>query len=131
MKFHHTACLVDSIEEALKQYKLLLQDQFIVSEIYSINDQKVKVCFILLANDDIHLELVEPLEGNDTLKRMLKKGSNFYHIAFKVENIESEIKRLTMADFRSISTFKSEAFHDKLCAFLISTDNHLLELIEA
>jgi len=131
MIFHHTGCLVENIEATLASYEKLLAQQYDASEIILIEDQKVKICFIKLG-ESVFLELVEPLENNKTLQRLLKKkGSNFYHIAFKVEDFDAEMQRLKEQQFRLISSFESEAFGGKMCAFFVNEQYHLIEIIAA
>src|SRR5215470_9702415 len=80
LHFHHTGCLVNDLEQAIENYKVLLPNVKL-SPVYTIETQKVKLVFLQL-NGHVYLELIECLEGNITLDKLRKKGTNFYHIAF-------------------------------------------------
>ena len=100
-----------------------------ISKIYTISEQKVKVCFLKIS-PNTYLELVEPLEGNESLKKMKKRGIGFYHLGFLVEDVHAKILEFKKQKYHQISLFSSEAFDGRLCAFLMSRDLQLIELIE-
>jgi len=129
LKFHHTGCLVENISNTIQEYRKLLGENLEISDIYNIEDQKVSVCFLKL-NEGVFLELIEPKEDNIRLKKMLKRGETFYHIAFMVNEIDNVIADLVNNNYKVVSYFKSEAFGNKKCAFLYSSDTHLIEIIE-
>lgn len=128
MEFHHTGCLVRSLSDAIESYKQLLGKEFRCSEIFDITPQQVRVCLIELTNN-CYLELVEPTDSNTILLGLLKKKTNFYHIGFRVKDVDKEIKRLEQGNFRALMPFNSEAFHGKKCVFLYNDNLHLIELI--
>ncbi len=133
MKLHHIGCLVENIETGIQNYQLL-HENVSVSKIYNIDSQKVKVCFVQVdeSENSTLIELVQPMDETSSLYKMMnKKGHNFYHLGFMVEDIEAKLEVLSAKGFRMINTFKSEAFDMRKCAFLFSPDMHLIELIEA
>lgn len=130
MELHHIGYIVNTIEEGILHYKALQQPNTEISKIYEIPDQKVRVCFIPIKTG-VFLELVEPLEGNNSLKKLKKKGVGFYHLGFFVDNIQQKILEFEQQNYRQISLFASAAFEGRLCAFLLSPDFQLVELIEA
>lgn len=130
MDLHHIGYIVNTIEEGILHYKPLMQTDSEISEVYEIPDQKVKVCFIPLKTN-VFLELVEPGEGNKTLSKLKRKGVGFYHLGFLVENIQEKILEFEKQNYRQISIFSSPAFEGRQCAFLLSPDFQLIELIEA
>jgi hypothetical protein len=125
---HHVGCLTENIGQSAEQYKTLGFKN--VSEVYSIADQKVKVCFIEI-RDDFFLELVECSPEQKGLKKILNSGNPYYHVGYKVSDFEKAIAELQQHDYRLINRFNSEAFGGKQCAFLYSPEMHLIELIEA
>ena len=127
MIFHHTGCLTLNIEKSLQIYQQMGCNTF--SEIYSIPDQKVKVCFVQLS-EGTFLELVEPFEDNRSLNKLLKKNASFYHLGFMTDDFENTIKQLESNSFYLINTFHSAAFSNKLCAFLFTPEMHLIEIIQ-
>jgi methylmalonyl-CoA/ethylmalonyl-CoA epimerase len=130
LKYHHTGCLVKNLEESVENYKSLLPG-IEVSPIYNIASQKVRLVFLKL-NEGANLELIECLEGNTTLIKMLNKGTSFYHIAFTTggRTLDTIVSELEESGYRLISKFTSAAFENKSCAFLFSPEMHMIELIE-
>ena len=125
---HHIGCLVSSLEEAVKDYQILYPAGT-VSEIYDIEDQKVRVCFYTIGN--IHIEFVEPHKVETALFRMLQKKPGFYHIGIFTADIDKETERLENEGYRKINKFRSVAFNNRYCVFMYNNEMHLIELIEA
>ena len=130
MRFHHLGCLVNRIEEAIEQYRQMHGQNLVASNMYTIKDQQVRVCFLNIT-ENMLLEFVEVDEENKTLGRMMRKGITFYHLGYKVIKIDESINRLLNDGYRLVNSFNSEAFEGKKCAFLISPQQHLIELIQA
>lgn len=130
MVFHHLGCLVKDINKSIEHYRVLLGKEVFCSKVYDIKEQKVKVCFLQL-NKGIYLELVEPDKDNNTLLKMLtKKKVSYYHTAFKVPDLDAKVTNLLANDYHLVTSFLSEAFGGKRCAFLYTPEFHLVELIE-
>ena len=127
MKAHHVGCLTQNIHESIVVYASMGFGK--VSEIFNINAQNVKVCFIEI-RENFFLELVEFDEDNHSFSKIFKSKNPYYHIGYLVENIVSTIQQLENEGFRVINQFNSEAFNGKLCAFLLSPEMHLVELME-
>jgi len=128
MRYHHTGCLVDSIDESLEIYKKLFPESKSTEKIF-ISSQSVFVCFLKVA-DDIYLELIEPVNENSALQKLRNKGTTYYHMGYLVKNIQRSANSLIALNFKMIKTFNSEAFNNKQCSFLMSPEMHLIELIE-
>lgn len=130
MQLHHIGCIVTDTGEAIENYRNLMGGTLNVSPVYSITDQKVSVCFLEMANG-VFLELVQPHDPESSLARInRKKGVNFYHLGYKVGDIDQKIEALQKDGYHMVSTFFSEAFEMKKCAFLYSPEMHLIELIQ-
>lgn len=125
-EYHHTGMLAESIEESIKYYKEVLKFTE-VSEIYNISSQKVRVCFIQNGPNS-YLELVEPGKDNAVLKKMLDKKITYYHIGYLVNDIDEALKEIKENAYL-VNRFKSEAFNNNECAFVYTSDMHLIELI--
>ncbi len=125
--FHHIGCLVENIADSVTDYKILCPN-LVVSEIYDIEDQQVKVGFITI--DNTNIEFVEPYSTNSTLLKLLNKKPGYYHIGIFTDNIDAEITRLEENGYRFINKFRSMAFNNRFCAFLYNIEYHLIELIE-
>jgi len=128
LSIHHIGCVVESIEESLKTYQTTLGFSK-VSEVYMVSSQDVKVCFVEVGNGTF-LELVEPLNLNSSIAKLLKKRHSYYHVGYKTSNFNEDIMRLEKNGAKLITRFHSEAFNNKECAFFYTTELHMIELIE-
>ena len=129
LNFHHVGLLVDNIETTMESYRGLFGshgDEF--DGPYSISSQGVRVCFLAMAQG--YLEFVEPLKGSQILDAMKKRNIRYYHVGYAVKDFDAATSMLTSRGYRHISTFESEAFQFRRCAFLFSPELHLVELIE-
>ena len=62
---------------------------------------------------------------------MIKKGITFYHVAYKSDNFDNDIKNLIKNNYMIISKpFNSIAFNNKRCQFVRNNLYHLIEIIE-
>ena len=125
---HHVGCLVPDIDIAITDYKLL-HPAASVSEIFDITEQQVKVCFFSIGATNI--EFVAPYGADSTLYRMLQRSPGFYHIGVYTTDINAEIERLEKEGYRKINQFRSSAFNNNYCAFMLNNERHMIELIEA
>lgn len=124
---HHIGCVTENMESSIAIYKQMGFQN--ISEVFFIQSQQVKVCFIETANN-FFLELVEVLPSNVSLNKILKSKNPYYHVGYLVEDISASIAQLQNIDFYLVNQFSSEAFQGKQCAFLYSPEMHLIELIE-
>ncbi len=120
--FDHVGCLVDDIGKAIDEYSKFTISK--ISETYVIESQNVKVCFFG------EVEFIQPLE-NSNLHKMIKKGMNFYHIAYKSDDFDNDINALVKNNYMIVSKpFNSSAFNNKRCQFVRNNLYHLIEIIE-
>ena len=128
LKQHHIGCLVKSIDS----FKTENKDIWIAkdySEVFTIEMQDVKVCFIHNTGG-VLIELVEPGIQNKPLIKMLAKGVSYYHLAFISESYEDSINNFKNAGCHQLSEFSSEAFAGKRCSFFYHSQLKLIGLIE-
>ena len=126
-QFHHTGLLVEDLNSTIEFYKKNLGfDE--ISETFHISSQKVKVCFIKVGPES-YLALVMPDSENKSLYQMLEKKINYYHIGYAVDDFDLALEKLS-EDCILLSTFHSEAFGGKRCAFVYNRSMELIELIE-
>ena len=90
-KIEHLGIAVKSIDDSLKTFETLLG-----SNCYKIEDvvsEGVKTAFIQVGESKI--ELLEATNPDSPIAKYLdKKGPGIHHIAFDVQDIHSEMKRL-------------------------------------
>jgi hypothetical protein len=129
LEFHHIGVIVNSIEKAVDDYKIMFPSSEI-SKVYFISSQKVNVCFVKVS-EFIRYELVESLSPDSAVNNLKGKGFKYYHVGYMVGNIENEIANLETHRFKLLNKFNSEAFENRTCAFLISPDMQLIELIQS
>ncbi len=125
---HHIGCLVASIDD-FKTENIAVWSLSDYSDVYAIEAQDVKVCFIEQAGG-IKIELVEPGINNRSLTKMLDKGISFYHLAYTSTTYDDAVKSFEEANCRQLSEFRSEAFNGKRCCFFYHPHLKLIELIE-
>jgi methylmalonyl-CoA/ethylmalonyl-CoA epimerase len=128
LSFHHVGLLVESIEDSIVQYAALFGSDSI-SNITTIESQKVKVCFVKISEASF-IELVQPTDNESVVYKLLKKRMNYYHMGYKVSGIESAVDKLEKLNYKRLQFFNSEAFEGKRCIFLFTPDAYLIELIE-
>jgi methylmalonyl-CoA/ethylmalonyl-CoA epimerase len=79
------------------------------------------------------IELLEATNEDSPIAKFLaKNGPGFHHVAFEVEDIEIEIKRLKTAGFQLIHEAAKDGADNKLIAFLHpkSTGSLLVEICQ-
>jgi methylmalonyl-CoA/ethylmalonyl-CoA epimerase len=79
------------------------------------------------------IELLQATNEESPIAKFIdKKGEGIHHIAFAVEDIEAEIKRLTNEGFRMIHEQPKKGADNKLIAFLHpkATNGVLIELCQ-
>ncbi|WP_298221428.1 methylmalonyl-CoA epimerase [Flavobacterium sp.] len=91
----------------------------------------VKTSFFM--NGPNKIELLEATNSDSPIAKFIeKKGEGIHHIAFDVEDIEAEIKRLQSEGFIVLNEIPKQGADNKLVAFLHpkSTNGVLIELCQ-
>ena len=128
-KIEHLGIAVDSIEESLKVYQTLLGAECYKEE--QVTSEDVKTAFIRVGESKI--ELLEATSKDSPIAKFLEKGrQGFHHVAFEVDDIDAEIKRLIGEGFQLIHTSAKDGADNKRIAFLHpkSTGGLLVELCQ-
>ena len=128
-KIEHLGIAVKNIEEAQKMYEALLGKSSYKTEV--VESEGVKTMFFQLGESKI--ELLEATNVNSPIAKFIdKKGEGIHHIAYDVNDIESEIQRLQQSGFELIHKEAKEGADNKLIAFLHpkSTGGVLVELCQ-
>ena len=128
-KIEHLGIAVSNIEESLRVFETLLGIQSY--KIEEIESEGVKTAFLQVGESKI--ELLEATNPDSPIAKYLeKRGQGIHHIAFEVDNIQTEIERLLNEGFVLIHESPKNGADNKLIAFLHpkSTEGILIELCQ-
>ncbi len=128
-KIEHIGIAVKNIEEANKTFSALLGTEPYKQEI--VESEGVLTSFFACGESKI--ELLAATNPNSPVAKFIeKKGEGIHHIAFAVNNIDSEIKRLCSLGFELIHKQAKEGADNKWIAFLHPKSSHgvLVELCQ-
>ena len=128
-KIEHIGIAVKSLKESnLVFEKLFGQPAYKEEEVES---EGVKTSFFM--NGPNKIELLEATKEDSPIAKFIdKKGEGIHHIAFDVDDIESEILRLKAEGFIVLNEKPKKGADNKLVAFLHpkSTNGVLIELCQ-
>jgi methylmalonyl-CoA/ethylmalonyl-CoA epimerase len=125
----HIGVAVRDLDSALAFYRDSLGLPVIHRE--TVAEQGVEG--VLLAAGDEHVELLRPLFGESVIGRFLdRQGPGLHHVAYRVDDIESELDRLRSAGVRLIDHQPKPGIRGSRVAFLNprSSAGALTELVE-
>ena len=128
-KIEHLGIAVKDIEKASKMYESLLGKASYKTE--KVESEGVSTQFFEIGESKI--ELLEATNPDSPIAKFIeKKGEGIHHIAFDVEDIEAEIKRLSEEGFQLIHKSAKDGADNKIIAFLHpkSTGGVLIELCQ-
>ena len=128
-KIEHIGIAVHDLENSNELFsKLFGQPAYKTEEVAS---EGVKTSFFMCGPNKI--ELLEATNENSPIAKFLeKKGEGIHHIAFDVEDIYAEIKRLKLEGFTVLNETPKKGADNKLVAFLHpkTTNGVLIELCQ-
>ncbi|WMJ75650.1 methylmalonyl-CoA epimerase [Cytophagaceae bacterium ABcell3] len=91
MKLEHIGIAVRDVQKAIDFYENLLGTK--VYKIEEVPSEKVRTYF--LQTDNTKIELLEAMAPDSPISKFLeKRGEGMHHMAFEVEDIVKEMKRL-------------------------------------
>jgi methylmalonyl-CoA/ethylmalonyl-CoA epimerase len=96
-----------------------------------VESEGVKTSFFMIGESKI--ELLEATNSDSAIAKFIeKKGEGIHHIAFEVDDIDTEITRLKNEGFELIHTTPKDGADNKRIAFLHpkSTNGVLVELCQ-
>lgn len=130
MKIHHLGVVVSNVDEALSA--LGLDRTAIVETVYDSN-QKNNLHIIHLSDNDMWLELVEPLAPDSSTANYAKKyGLGLHHLAMSSENLVATEKTYTIRPGNFVlGRYKIgvNSFGGKICTLFIAVKCLILEFI--
>ena len=125
----HIGIAVKSLENSIPVFESLLNTNCYRTEL--VESEKVNTAFF--KTGETKIELLQSVEGDGVISKYIeKKGECVHHIAFEVEDIESEIERLKKEGFIFINDIPKKGADNKLICFLHpkSTNSVLVELCQ-
>jgi len=128
-KIEHIGIAVKNLDKSNKLFASLLGKSHYKTE--EVASEGVKTSFFQSGPNKI--ELLEATSPESPIAKFIeKKGEGVHHIAFAVNDIESEIKRLQKEGFIVLNEIPKKGADNKLVAFLHpkSTNGVLIELCQ-
>jgi methylmalonyl-CoA/ethylmalonyl-CoA epimerase len=129
LKVEHIGIAVNTLAESVPLFEKLLNSQCYKTEV--VESEKVNTAFF--KTKDTKIELLESIDENGVISKFIdKKGEGLHHIAFEVDNIETEMERLKNEGFILLNDKPKKGADNKLICFLHpkSTNGVLIELCE-
>jgi methylmalonyl-CoA/ethylmalonyl-CoA epimerase len=127
LKVEHIGIAVNSLANSIPVFESLLNARCYKTE--PVESEKVNTAFFRQGTTKI--ELLESSDPDGVIARFIeKKGEGVHHIAFEVQDIEAEMKRLTDAGFVLLNEKPKPGADNKLVCFLHpkNTNGVLIEL---
>ena len=128
-KIEHIGIAVKDIIESNELFANLFGERHYKME--EVESEGVKTSFFKIGANKI--ELLEATKKDSPIAKFIdKKGEGIHHIAFDVDDIESEIKRLKKEGFVVLNEVPKKGADNKLVAFLHpkTTNGVLIELCQ-
>ncbi len=129
IRIEHLGIAVKDMNAAITLYEQLLSTPCYKQE--RVDTEGVNTAFFKTGESKI--ELLEATNENSPIAKFLaKKGEGIHHVAFEVENIEAEMKRLAALGFELLNETPKNGADNKLVCFLHprSTNGVLVELCQ-
>jgi len=123
----HIGYVTKKIEKTIASFSILGYE---AGEIFNDDTQKTRICF-LEKKGEVSLELVEPYPDNETMLKMLKKGTTPYHVCYIVPDINLAFEQLQESGFTPLfSPVAAPAFDNRLICYFWKNDMGLIEIVE-
>ena len=114
-KIEHIGIAVKDLEQSNELYAKLLGVKHYKTEF--VNSESVKTSFFKIGESKI--ELLQATDPESPIAKFIeKRGEGLHHLAFDVDNIEVEIKRLIKEGFELIHKSPKAGADNKRIAFL-------------
>lgn len=128
-KTEHIGIAVKNLAISIPLFEKLLNSPCYKTEL--VESEKVNTAFF--KKGDTKIELLESTDADGVIAKFIeKKGEGLHHIAFEVEDIRAEMKRLQDEGFILLNTQPKQGADNKLVCFLHpkSTNAVLVELCQ-
>ncbi|MGC1204534.1 MAG: methylmalonyl-CoA epimerase [Flavobacteriaceae bacterium] len=128
-KIEHIGIAVKNIDNSNDLFTKLFGEPHYKTE--AVESEGVKTSFFKVGENKI--ELLEATKDDSSIAKFIdKKGEGIHHIAFDVDDIESEVKRLKTEGFIVLNEKPKRGADNKLVVFLHpkTTNGVLIELCQ-
>ena len=127
-KIEHIGIAVSKLSVSIPLFEKLLNTPCYKTE--GVESEQVNTAFFKKGESKI--ELLEAYAPGSIINKFIeKKGEGIHHIAFEVDNMEEEVKRLVSEGFTLINETPKEGADNKMVCFLHPKDTNgvLIELV--
>ena len=127
MKIEHIGIAVRELSQSVPLFEKLFNTSCYKTE--QVESEQVATAFF--KTGDTKIELLESSHAEGVIARFIeKKGEGLHHIAFEVQDIEAEMKRLAGEGFILLNDTPKPGADNKLVCFLHpkNTNGVLIEL---
>lgn len=128
-KIEHLGIAVKDLEKSKDLFRKLLGKESYKEE--TVEGEGVTTSFFMIG--DTKIELLEAITPESPIAKFLeKKSEGIHHIAFDVEDIHKEVRRLKEEGFEILNDIPKKGADNKLVVFLHpkSTNGVLVELCQ-
>ncbi len=129
LRIEHLGIAVKNLAASIPLFEQLLNTPCYKTE--TVESEGVNTAFFSIGESKVEL-LEATKEGSPIEKFISKKGEGIHHVAFEVENIEAEMKRLAALGFELLNETPKKGADNKLVCFLHpkTTNGMLVELCQ-
>ena len=114
-KIEHIGIAVKNLDEAIENWETLLHTSCYKKE--SVASEKVDTAFFRTGESKV--ELLGATSPDSVIATFIdKRGEGLHHVAFEVDDIRAEMKRLREAGYRLLQEEPKRGADNKLVAFL-------------
>jgi methylmalonyl-CoA/ethylmalonyl-CoA epimerase len=129
LKIEHIGIAVKNLANSNTLFEKLFNTAHYKVE--SVQSENVNTSFFKIGDNKV--ELLEAIDANSAIAKFIEKhGEGVHHIAFEVEDIHAEMKRLAGEGFTLLNDQPKKGADNKLICFLHpkSTNGVLIELCQ-
>jgi methylmalonyl-CoA/ethylmalonyl-CoA epimerase len=114
-KIEHIGIAVKSLSASIPLFEKMLDTKCYKTEL--VESEKVNTAFFMQGLNKI--ELLESIDPDGVIAKFIaKKGEGFHHIAYAVDDIEAEMKRLQQDGFVLLNDKPKQGADNKLVCFI-------------
>jgi methylmalonyl-CoA/ethylmalonyl-CoA epimerase len=126
-RFHHVGIATNSIDSFSRRISDVSTGE---AKDFADALQGIRGRFVEIGN--MNLEILEPLDDDETLSPWLTVGNRMYQIAFEVDDLDAELEKARVQKIRIVREAQPAiAFEGRRVAFLMPAPGILVELIES